>query len=138
MKNALLILLLLTPALFADDSGPNPRYWNFFRVRGSSELDVALFNYGQLLEVHGGGKLNGFEIAGKDRQFKPATATIGGQITEDEKLNVTWINLKSAQVKEPWYIRYAHGAYRSKANLANGLGDKALPFQTQPSDPASE
>jgi len=72
------------------------------------------------------------------RQFKPAKATIGAQITKDEKLNVTWIKLKSAQVKEPWYIRYAHSTYRSKANLANVLGDKALPFQTVPPDPASE
>ncbi|MEC9096552.1 MAG: hypothetical protein VX776_07980 [Planctomycetota bacterium] len=108
----------------------NPRYWNYFRVRGSDKIDVALFNYGQLLKIHGNGELSGFEVAGKDGVFKPATAKISSQMTEDGKFNVTWINLKSAQVEEPLYIRYAQGKYEMQANLINASGEKALPFQT--------
>jgi hypothetical protein len=34
-------------------AGTNRRYWNDFRVRGSAEINVASFNDGQLLQVHG-------------------------------------------------------------------------------------
>lgn len=115
----------------------NPRYWNYFWVRGSDAIDVALFNYGLLLKVEGNGGLRGFEVAGKDGEFKKATAKISHQITEDSKLNVSWINLKSAQVPEPLYIRYAQGKQQTPANLVNAYGEKALPFQTMSQDASS-
>jgi len=118
--------------------GSNPRYWNYLWVRGSAEIDVALFNFGQLLKVDGKGELRGFEVAGKDRKFEPAAAQISEQITEAGKLNVTWINLKSAQVPEPFYIRYAQGEQQSLANLVNASGEKALAFQTLSQDAASQ
>jgi hypothetical protein len=113
-------------------STSRPRYWNVFWVRGASRIDVAFFNYGQVLEIHGDGKLRGFELAGEDRIFKPATAKITSQITKDPKLesNITWINLASAEVKEPRWIRYAEGTYKTRANLVNVSGQKALPFNT--------
>ena len=117
-------------------STSRPKYWNFFWERGASRIDVALFNFGQLLEIHGDGELRGFELAGEDRMFKPATATITSQITKDPDFesNITWINLASAEVKEPRWIRYAEGKYKTRANLVNASGEKALPFNTLPQD----
>ena len=77
-------------------------------------------------------------MAGNDGEFKKATARISHQITEDSKLNVSWINLKSAQVPEPLYIRYAQGKQQTPANLVNAYGEKALPFQTMEKDAASQ
>lgn len=121
-----------------ESTASNPRFWNFFRVRGAAKIDVALDNYGQLLEVQGDGGVRGFEVAGEDRIFKPATAKISEQVTEDGKLNVTWINLESAEVKEPFYIRYAQGESEDQANLVNASGEKALPFQTLPQNAARD
>ena len=121
-----------------ESSITKPRFWNYLRVRGSAEIDVALFNYGQPLKVRGKGMLRGFEVAGNDRKFKPAKAKISHQITKAGELNVTWINLKSAQVKAPVYIRYAQGEYQSQANLVNASGEEAIPFQTHAQEAASK
>lgn len=64
--------------------------------------------------------------------FYPVTASIGDQNTQDDNLNVTWITLKSDQVGEPFYIRYAQGKHESQANLVNTSAEQTLPFQALP------
>lgn len=66
-----------------------------------------------------GGALTGFELAGADRVWKPATARIAG-----DKVVVS-----SSEVKQPVAARYAWHA-DPKANLYNGAGLPASPFRT--------
>jgi hypothetical protein len=66
-----------------------------------------------------GGALTGFELAGADRVWKPATARIAG-----DKVVVS-----SSEVKQPVAARYAWHA-DPKANLCNGAGLPASPFRT--------
>jgi sialate O-acetylesterase len=67
-----------------------------------------------------GGSLTGFEIAGPDKQFVPATATIQGSsvlVTNDA-------------VKNPQYVRYAWQNV-TDANLYNGAGLPASTFTSE-------
>jgi sialate O-acetylesterase len=57
------------------------------------------FDHAERLNTHGG-KVEGFEVAGADHRFVPAEAAIEG----------TTVVVKSSQVPEPKYVRYAwHG-----------------------------
>lgn len=67
-----------------------------------------------------GGSLEGFEVAGDDRHFAPATATIDG-----ESVVVT-----SDRVSAPRFVRYGW-ANAPVVNLYNGSGLPASPFTSE-------
>lgn len=68
-----------------------------------------------------GGTLRHFEIAGKDKEFVPATAIIESDTV------VVW----SEQVENPAAVRYAfHNALSPEPNLYNSAGLPASPFRT--------
>ena len=67
-----------------------------------------------------GGPLTGFEIAGKDHKFVPATAKIEGQS----------VVVSSPEVPEPKFVRYGW-ANSPTVNLFNGAGLPASPFTSE-------
>ena len=67
-----------------------------------------------------GGALAGFEVAGADRQFVPATAVIHGESVE----------VTSDQIKTPEYVRFGWGNVTA-ANLYNGAGLPASTFTSE-------
>jgi sialate O-acetylesterase len=67
-----------------------------------------------------GGALTGFEVAGKDGKFLPATATIEGAT----------VVVTSASVAEPATVRYGW-ANSPLCNLFNGDGLPASPFTSE-------
>lgn len=67
-----------------------------------------------------GGPLTGFEIAGKDKKFVPATTRIDGQS----------VVLSNPDVPSPEYVRYGW-ANAPVVNLFNGAGLPASPFTTE-------
>lgn len=67
-----------------------------------------------------GNELLGFELAGQDRQFKPAKATINGNS----------VVLQSDGITKPVAVRYAWADDPGTANLFNGAGLPAVPFRT--------
>jgi sialate O-acetylesterase len=69
-----------------------------------------------------GGELTGFEAAGSDGKFVPATATIDGET----------VVVTSSSVAEPVSVRYGW-ANSPQCNLFNGEGLPASPFRTAPS-----
>jgi sialate O-acetylesterase len=64
-----------------------------------------------------GGELTGFEVAGADGKFVPASATIDGQT----------VVATSSSVAEPVFVRYGW-ANSPQCNLFNGEGLPASPF----------
>lgn len=68
-----------------------------------------------------GGSVTGFEVAGADRKFVPATARIEG----------TTVVASSPQVARPLYVRYGW-ANSPDCNLFNGAGLPASPFTSVP------
>jgi sialate O-acetylesterase len=95
-------------------SGPLPAGHT---VRGS---DVVLrFTHADGgLQAKGGG-LQGFVVAGEDRQWKPAQARIEGST----------VIVSSAEVPKPAAVRYAWENFPT-CNLYNGAGLPATPFRT--------
>jgi sialate O-acetylesterase len=71
-----------------------------------------------------GGPLTGFEIAGKDHKFVPATAKIEGQS----------VVVSSPEVSEPEFVRYGW-ANSPTVNLFNGAGLPASPFTSEKNIP---
>lgn len=71
------------------------------------------------LAARGGGEVVGFELAGDDQVFRPATARIdaGSVIVSSEK------------VPKPVAVRYAWGNF-PRNNLVNGAGLPAAPFRS--------
>jgi len=67
-----------------------------------------------------GGELAGFEIAGADKQFVPATARIDGASVE----------VKSVGVKNPEYVRYGWENVTT-GNLYNAAGLPASTFTSE-------
>jgi sialate O-acetylesterase len=67
-----------------------------------------------------GGALKGFQVAGPDRVFVDAEATIKGDTVE----------VKSAKAPIPVAVRYAWANYPEGVNLYNGDGLPAAPFRT--------
>ncbi len=93
-----------------------PEYW-----KGKSkgpELKIFFHHTDGGLVVHGG-KLNGFVIAGTDRQWHPAEARIAGDT----------IFVSSKEVPQPVAARY-DWANDPEGNLYNGAGLPAMPFRT--------
>ncbi len=72
-----------------------------------------------------GGTLAGFELAGKDGQFHPATATV-----ETEKTGST-VLIHSPGMEHPEYVRYAWANAPLDANLFNGAGLPASTFTSE-------
>ena len=76
------------------------------------------FNHGKTLKIHGDA-LQGFAIAGSDKQFVWATARIDGNS----------VIVYSPQVKEPVAVRY-NWSKNPPGNLYNEAGLPASPFRT--------
>jgi len=66
-----------------------------------------------------GGTVTGFEVAGADRKFVPATATVDG----------TSVVVSSPHVTEPRYVRYGW-ANSPACDLFNAEGLPASPFSS--------
>lgn len=71
------------------------------------------------LAARGGGELTGFAVAGEDRRFVEAKATVDGES----------VVVGSDQIGKPVAVRYAW-ADNPECNLVNGAGLPASPFRT--------
>lgn len=89
------------------------------KVEGN-RVRVHFTHVGQGLAFKHGDKLQGFALAGDDKVFHWAEATI-----KDDAVVVS-----GAAVKTPVAVRYAWGAEHPWANLFNKDGLPALPFRT--------
>jgi sialate O-acetylesterase len=87
-------------------------------IRNNS-IVVGYKNVGRGLKQNGT-VLNGFAVAGADKKFYPAAASISG--------NMVVVN--STQVAKPVYVRYAWASAPLQANLYNKEGFPAVPFRT--------
>ncbi|MGY1521986.1 sialate O-acetylesterase [Luteimonas sp. A482] len=72
------------------------------------------------LTVRGGGVLQGFRLAGADRMFHPASATIDGE----------HVVVRSEAVQAPVAVRYAWQDAPVDANLVGASGLPASPFRS--------
>ena len=97
-------------------SGPMPRR---ALARGGRVL-VRFQSDAGGLTLRGGGRLEGFALAGDDRVFHWAEASIEGRDA---------VVLRAEAVPEPRWIRYAW-ADNPRANLVGGNGLPASPFET--------
>jgi len=77
------------------------------------------FDHGDGLTAKGGAP-TGFEIAGDDHKFTPATARLDGNT----------VVVSASEVKTPRYVRYAW-AGAPAANLFNGAGLPASTFSSE-------
>lgn len=84
-----------------------------------NKIRIRFARSGSGLAAKGGAQLQGFAIAGKDRRFHWATATIGGNT----------VVVSSPEVPEPVAVRYAW-ADSPDCNLINADGLPASPFRT--------
>ena len=96
-------------------SGP---LYKGMRVDGR-EVRIHFTHVGAGLEGHGGGDLQGFEVAGPDRKFYWAEARIEGDT----------VIVSSREVANPLAVRYAW-ADSPRCNLFNKDGLPASPFRT--------
>lgn len=100
-------------------SGPT-----FSGLKIDGDHAIVTFDHAQELTTTDGKTPTGFWIAGKDLQWKPATAKIDGNR----------IRLSSAEVTRPTAVRYAFAAFPD-VNLTNGQGLPAVPFRTDDAQP---
>jgi sialate O-acetylesterase len=96
-------------------SGP---LYGSMRIEGS-EIRVRFTHVGSGLEVHSGGELRGFAVAGADRKFHWAEARMDGDT----------VVISSRDVPSPVAVRYAWGD-SPLCNLFNKDGLPASPFRT--------
>jgi sialate O-acetylesterase len=110
--------LRLARAARALSYGENVEYSGPLFRQATTEGDSirVWFDYAEGLRARGG-DVTGFEVAGKDGKFEPATATIDGST----------IVVKSPSVAEPVFVRYGW-ANSPRCNLFNGEGLPASPF----------
>jgi sialate O-acetylesterase len=94
-----------------------PVYTNF--VKEGNRIRINFTNTGSGLSTKDGKELTGFAIAGKDKQFYWAKATIEGNE----------VVVYSDKVAEPEAVRYAW-ADNPECNLVNSEGLPAIPFRT--------
>lgn len=87
-------------------------------VKGNTVL-LSFSNQGRGL-MQKGTALSGFTIAGKDKKFVPAKATIKGNL----------VVVSAAEIAAPLYVRYAWANAPMDANLYNKEGFPASPFRT--------
>jgi len=90
-------------------------------TRQSAKVRVYFDHAGSGLHAKGP-ELLGFELAGKDRKFVAAQASVDGQT----------VVVSSAQVPEPVYVRYAW-PNATPANLYNSADLPASTFTSEPS-----
>ncbi len=76
----------------------------------------AWFDHAHGLTIHGG-EVTGFEVAGADGKFSPATASIEGET----------VNASSPSIADPVFVRYGWDN-SPQCNLFNGDGLPASPF----------
>lgn len=96
-------------------SGPE---FSLYKTEGNT-ISIQFTNTGKGL-MHTGDTLMGFMIAGKDKQFVPATA----KIINDQ------VQVSGEGITSPVYVRYAWANSPLAANLYNGEGFPAVPFRT--------
>lgn len=114
------LALAARATVYGDDveySGPLYRPGSMERS-GRNGLRVS-FDHADGLATRNDGKLRGFAIAGPDRKFRWAEATIDGDS----------VILTSVDVPNPVAVRYAW-AINPRATLVNGVGLPAVPFRT--------
>ncbi|MBI3720867.1 MAG: sialate O-acetylesterase [Sphingobacteriales bacterium] len=88
-------------------------------IINKNSIAIQYKNIGSGLMVKGDA-LHTFTIAGADKKFYPATATLSGN----------HINVSSDKVNHPLYVRYAWASSPLDANLYNKEGFPAEPFRT--------
>jgi sialate O-acetylesterase len=108
-------------ALLAQNKGASPLYRQF--TREGNAIRIWFDNAGPTLKTRGGAPLTGFQIAGADGKYVPATATIDGAT----------VRVSSPDVPEPKSVRYAWD-YNPDGNLTNALGLPASLFRTDEND----
>lgn len=108
-------------ALLAQNRGASPLYRQF--TREGDGIRVWFDNAGKALRVRGAGPLTGFQIAGPNGEYVPATAQIDGATV------LVW----SPDVPDPQSVRYAWD-YDPTANLVNADGLPASLFRTDERD----
>ena len=98
--------------------GENVEYWGpmFRQATPEGAAIRAWFDHGKGLSAKGA-EVKGFEVAGADRKFVPATARIEGET----------VVASSPDVPAPVYVRYGW-ANSPQCNLFNGEGLPASPF----------
>ncbi len=98
-----------------------------FREAGRQGHDMHIwFDHADGLTTKGGGALEGFEVAGADHVYRPATASItGGSVL-----------VSSPEVPEPRFVRYGWKDVPT-VNLYNGANLPASPFSSEALLPAS-
>ncbi|MCK5822046.1 MAG: hypothetical protein KAH17_09165, partial [Bacteroidales bacterium] len=97
-----------------------PLYESVFFDRNRATISFTETDLG--LEIRNGGELQGFMIAGSDKQFLPASAAIN---TEGKSIRV-W----SDKINSPVAVRYAWANNPIEANLMNNADLPASPFRT--------
>jgi sialate O-acetylesterase len=98
-----------------------------FRQAGRQGHDMCVwFDHADGLTTKGGGAPEGFEVAGADRVYRPATAKIAGG----------GVLVSSPEVAEPRFVRYGWKDVPT-VNLYNGANLPASPFSSEELLPAS-
>lgn len=105
------------PAYASMKADSNKLVLNFEHVGGG--LQVGAFSMAGAEKVGKDGKLVGFEVAGEDMKFYPATAAIDGDT----------VVLVSESVAKPVHVRYGWKNF-CVGNLINKAGLPASPFRT--------
>ena len=108
-------------ALLAQNRGASPLYRQFTREDGA--IRIWFDNAGTALATRGGDAVTGFQIAGADGKYGPATARIDG----------TTVLVSSPEIPNPQSVRYAWD-YNPVANLVNAAGLPASAFRTDDND----
>lgn len=97
----------------------SPRYAAMRRLSGG-RIEITFKHCGMGLTTREGGAPDWFTLAGADRHFVPATATITGPAT---------VVLSSPQVPDPVAARLGWNEL-ANPNLVNSVGLPAIPFRT--------
>lgn len=108
-------------AMLAQNTGASPLYRQ--HTREGSAIRVWFDHTGGALKTRGDGPVAGFQIAGTDGKYAPATAKIEG----------TTVVVSSPNVSNPASVRYAWD-YNPDGNLVNALGLPASLFRTNEND----
>ena len=108
-------------ALLAQNKGASPLYRQF--TREGDAIRIWFDHAGRTLKTRGDGPVTGFQIAGPDGKYVPATAKIDG---------VT-VLVSSPDIPNPLSVRYAWD-YDPGANLINALGLPVSLFRTDEND----
>ena len=96
-------------ALLAENKGASPLYRQF--TREGDAFRIWFDHAGRTLNTRGDGPVTGFQIAGSDGKYVPATAKIDGAT----------VLVSSPDIPNPQSVRYAWD-YDPAANLINALG----------------